>query len=66
MVSKVKPIRLPDGLIERLVALAKSRGVTFSAMARFAMERGCVLYESEDDGRGGSAPRRRVLSRGVG
>jgi predicted transcriptional regulator len=65
--AKPKTIRLPDGLVERLEALARVLGVDFSTAARLAMQRGVAIMEQEQKPAPvAPAPRRRVFSRGVG
>jgi predicted DNA-binding protein len=66
--SGPKSIRLTPQLEERLEAIAKAKGVTISAAIRFALERGVAAIEKDaaPTTSAPEAPRRRVLSKGVG
>lgn len=47
----------------RVEAIAKAKGVSFSAAMRFALERGVAAMEKEAEP--AEQPRRKILSRGV-
>jgi predicted DNA-binding protein len=56
-------LRLPDGLLSRLEAIAKAQGISISAAMRIALQRGIAAIEREAEP--AEAPRRKVFSRGV-
>lgn len=58
-----KSIRLPDGLYDRVEAIAKAQGISVSAAMRIAIMRGVTAIEHE--AAPAEAPRRRMLSKGV-
>jgi predicted DNA-binding protein len=62
--STHKSVRLTPQMEERVEAIAKAKGVSFSAAMRFALERGVAAMEKEAEP--APPPKRRVLSRGVG
>jgi predicted DNA-binding protein len=64
-VSRHRSIRMTTQLEERVASIAKSKGVSFSAAMRFALERGVAAME-KDAQPPAPAPVRKVLSRGVG
>jgi antitoxin component of RelBE/YafQ-DinJ toxin-antitoxin module len=65
--SKHKTLRLDDGLLERIEAIATEYGMEFSAAMRWALKRGVTAIEEQTKtDKGAAAPRRRVLSPGVG
>lgn len=62
--SKHISVRLTTQLEERVAAIAESKGVSFSAALRFALERGVAAMEK--DALPPAKPLRKVLSKGVG
>jgi predicted DNA-binding protein len=63
-VSKHLSVRLTEQLAERISAIAESKGVSFSAATRFALERGVAAMEK--DAQPPARPARRIISKGVG
>lgn len=64
MSEKKLSLRLPDAVMARLEAFAKANDMKFSSAVRMVINRGLLVVEMEQQTQ--SAPRRRVLSKGVG
>ena len=62
--SKAKPVRFDDPLREAIEAYAKENGMDFSSAVRWLAKQGLLAVRSAEAA--AVAPRRRVLSPGVG
>lgn len=65
------PLRLPDSLLERVRAIAKEEGISFSAAARMLMTRGAAQWERDakvverEEKLTAPPQQRRVISKGI-
>jgi hypothetical protein len=59
-----KSLRLPEALLARVEAIAKSHGIKFSAAVRIALQRGVAALEREAEPEA-TTPRRRIISKGI-
>lgn len=64
--SKHKSVRLDDALLTRIQTIADHFGMELSAAMRWAMKKGVAAIEQDVDPPAPAAPRRRIISKGVG